>query len=126
MTQDLDLGVEIASVPIVRDPDGLATSSRNRYLTAAERASALVLPAALRAGLAEQQAGPDAVLAAAQRVLDDASRAVPPVRPGYLALVDPGTFTPVKAGYEGTALLLVAAKVGTTRLIDNMPLIMGS
>ncbi|HEY7432744.1 MAG TPA: pantoate--beta-alanine ligase [Streptosporangiaceae bacterium] len=122
MAADLDLGIEIASVPIVRDPDGLASSSRNAYLSPPERASALALSGALRAGVAARQGGPDAVLAAAQRVLDEAARAGPPVVPDYLALAEPGTFTPVKPGYEGGALLLVAARVGTTRLIDNMPL----
>jgi len=86
MVCDLDLGVQIASVPIVRDPDGLAVSSRNAYLTGPERATALAL------------------------------------LPDYLALVEPDTFTPVKPGYAGEALLLVAARVGSTRLIDNMPL----
>jgi pantoate--beta-alanine ligase len=125
MVHDLDLGVEIASVPTVRDPDGLATSSRNKYLSGPERASALALPAALRAGAAARQAGPDQVVAAAQRVLGQAAHADPPVRPDYLALADPSTFTPVKPGYAGPALLLVAAKVGATRLIDNMPLALG-
>jgi pantoate--beta-alanine ligase len=122
MTADLDLGIEIAGVPIVRDPDGLATSSRNVYLSPSERASALALPAALRAGVAARRDGPDAVLAAAQRVLDAAGQADPPVVPDYLALAEADTFLPVKPGYEGEARLLVAAKVGTTRLIDNMPL----
>jgi pantoate--beta-alanine ligase len=126
MTQDFDLGVEIAAVPIVRDPDGLATSSRNRYLSVSQRASALALSAALRAGAAAGQGGAEAVLGAAHRVLDDATRADPPVRPDYLALVDPVTLTPVKPGYEGKALLLVAARVGSARLIDNMPLVLGS
>jgi pantoate--beta-alanine ligase len=125
MAGDLDLGVEIASVPIVRDPDGLATSSRNAYLTKSERAAALALSSALRAGAAAHQAGPDAVLAAAQRVIDQATHADPPLVPDYLALVEPDTFTPVKPGYAGEALLLVAATVGTTRLIDNTPLVLG-
>ncbi len=126
MSCDLDLGIEIASVPTVRDSDGLAVSSRNAYLTQPERASALALPRALRAGRAAAQAGPDAVLAAAQHVLDQADRAGPPVLPDYLALVEPDTFTPVKPGYVGEALLLVAARVGTTRLIDNTPLTLGA
>ena len=125
MVGDLDLGVEIASVPIVRDPDGLATSSRNAYLTRGERATALALSRALRAGAAAHQAGPDAVLVAAQRVIDQAAHADPPLVPDYLALVEPDTFTPVKPGYAGEALLLVAATVGTTRLIDNTPLVLG-
>jgi len=125
MVCDLDLGVQIADVPIVRDPDGLAVSSRNAYLTAPERATALALSRALRAGLEAAQAGPDAVLAAAQRVIDRAMEADPPLVPDYLALVSPDTFTPVKPGYAGEALLLVAARVGSTRLIDNMRLELG-
>jgi len=126
MVCDLDLGVRIASVPIVRDPDGLAVSSRNAYLAPRERATALALSRALRAGLGAAQAGPDAVLAAAQRVIDQAMEADPPLVPDYLALVEPDTFTPVKPGYAGEALLLVAARVVSTRLIDNMPLVLGT
>ncbi len=128
MTEDLDFGVGIAGVPIVRDPDGLAISSRNTYLSAAERATALALPAALRAGVeaaGTPLAGPDAVLKAAQAVLDAAAQAQPPLVSDYLALVDPATFAPAPAGYAGRAVLLAAAKAGTTRLIDNMPLVLG-
>jgi pantoate--beta-alanine ligase len=128
MTRDLGPGIEIAGVPIVRDRDGLAVSSRNAYLSAAERATALALPAALRAGVeaaGTQLAGPDAVLKAAGAVLDEAAQAQPPLVTDYLALVDPATFTQVPGGYAGHALLLVAAKAGTTRLIDNMPLVLG-
>jgi pantoate--beta-alanine ligase len=125
MVCDLDLGVQIASVPIVRDPDGLAISSRNAYLAQPERATALALSWALRAGAQAAQAGPEAVLAAAQRVIDRAMEADPPLVPDYLALVEPDTFTPVKPGYAGEALLLVAARVGSTRLIDNMGLELG-
>ena len=117
--------VEIAGVPTVRDPDGLAVSSRNAYLAQAERGSALALSRALRAGLGAAQDGPDAVLAAAQHVLDQAAKDDPPLVPDYLALVEPDTFTPVKPGYTGDALLLVAGRVGATRLIDNTPLILG-
>ena len=126
MVCDLDLGMRIASVPTVRDPDGLAVSSRNAYLTQRERASALALFRALRAGLGAAPAGPDAVLAAAQHVIDQAAHAGPPLVPDYLALVEPDTFTPVKPGYAGEALLLVAGTVGSTRLIDNMPLALGN
>jgi len=126
MVCDLDLGIRIASVPIVRDPDGLAVSSRNAYLAPRERATALALSRALRAGLGAAQAGPDAALAAAQRVIDQAMEADPPLVPDYLALVEPDTFTPVKPGYAGEALLLVAARVVSTRLIDNMPLVLGT
>jgi pantoate--beta-alanine ligase len=125
MAADLNLGVEIASVATIRDADGLALSSRNRYLSGRDRASALALPRALRAGLAAQWRGPEAVLAAAQRVLGEAAHASPPLEADYLALVDPATFTAVKPTGTGPALLLAAAKVGGTRLIDNMPLVLG-
>jgi pantoate--beta-alanine ligase len=126
MTEDLCLGVGIASVPTVRDPDGLATSSRNAYLSGPERATALALSRALRAGRAESESGPDAVLAAAQRVLDEAAKADPPLVLDYLALVEPDTFTAVKPGFAGDALLLLAAaRAGATRLIDNTPLTLG-
>jgi pantoate--beta-alanine ligase len=125
LTADFDLGIEIASVPTVRDPDGVAVSSRNRYLSATERAVARGLPRALRAGREAQNAGPDAVLKAAQAVLDEAARDQPPLVMDYLALADPDTFEPVTAGYTGPALLLAAARAGATRLIDNVPLMLG-
>jgi pantoate--beta-alanine ligase len=128
MSADLDLGVEIAVVPIVRDPDGLAVSSRNAYLSAPERSTALALSNALTAGAAaaaDLSGGPEAVLAAAQAVLDAAARADPPLELDYLALVDPFSFTPAGAGYRGPALLLVAARSGTTRLIDNTQVTLG-
>ena len=117
MVTDLNLDVVIEPVPTVRDADGLATSSRNRYLSAADRAVALALPRALRAGQAEAGGGADAVLAAARAVL----RAQPALAVDYVALVDPGTFGP--AG-TGPALLVAAARAGTTRLIDNMALVL--
>ncbi|HTV99209.1 MAG TPA: pantoate--beta-alanine ligase [Streptosporangiaceae bacterium] len=127
MAADLDLGVEIAAVPIVRDPDGLAVSSRNAYLSAAERTTALALSRALAAGAEASvpPAGPEAVLAAAQAVLGDAAGADPPLDLDYLALVDPFSFTAAAAGYRGPALLLVAARSGTTRLIDNIQITLG-
>jgi pantoate--beta-alanine ligase len=125
MTEDLCLGVEIASVPTVRDLDGLATSSRNAYLSAPERVTALALSRALRAGRRAGEAGPGAVLAAAQSVLDEAAKAEPPLALDYLALAEPDTFMPVQPGFAGRALLLLAARVGSTRLIDNTPLTLG-
>jgi pantoate--beta-alanine ligase len=125
MTADLDLGVEIAAVPIVRDPDGLAVSSRNAYLSAAERSAALGLSRALAAGAAAAGAGPGAVLAVAHAVLDRAAAGDPPLALDYLALVDPVTFTAADDGYHGPALLLVAARAGTTRLIDNAQIALG-
>jgi pantoate--beta-alanine ligase len=126
MTADFNLGVEIARAPIVRDPDGLASSSRNTYLSAPERATALALPLALSAGRRAAPQGPSAVRAAARAVFAGAATADPPLVPDYLALVAPDTLTEVPDGASGEALLLVAAKVGTTRLIDNTSLEVGS
>jgi pantoate--beta-alanine ligase len=122
MAADLNMPVEIVGAPTLRDPDGLATSSRNVYLSGAERASALSLSRALEAGRAAVPGGPDAVRAAARAVLDDAAGAEPPVELDYLALVDPATFTDVPADHAGEAVLAVAARVGATRLIDNVSL----
>ncbi len=119
MSADLDLGVEVVGVPIVRDPDGLAVSSRNTYLSPAERSTALALSRGLAAGAEVAGSGPAAVLAAARAVLDKAAAADPPLVLDYLELVDPVTFTAVGAGHRGQALLLVAARSGATRLIDN-------
>ena len=120
MVFDLELGVRIESVPTVRDPDGLATSSRNAYLSAGERATALAIPRAMAAGRDAVGGGPAAVLAAAKSALGSSGVAV-----DYLSLVDPGTFTPVDGAHTGPAILAVAARVGRTRLIDNVPLTFG-
>jgi len=125
MRADLNLGVDIAAAPIVRDPDGLASSSRNGYLSAAERATALALPRALQAGRAAADGGADAVRAAAGSVLDGAAALDPPLLVDYLALADPATFEQVTAAYAGPALLLAAARAGKTRLIDNVQLTLG-
>ncbi|WP_150238208.1 pantoate--beta-alanine ligase [Nocardiopsis quinghaiensis] len=120
MVADLNMPVEIVGAPTLRDPDGLASSSRNVYLSGAERASALSLSRALTAGRSAAADGPDAVRAAARNVLDEAAGAEPPVELDYLALVDPATFADAPADHEGEAVLAVAARVGTTRLIDNV------
>jgi pantoate--beta-alanine ligase len=119
MVRDLDLPVEVVGVPTVREPDGLALSSRNRYLSPPERESALTLSRALHAGqaAAARGRGPDGVLAAARACFDEAGDSV---KLDYLVLTDPG-LRPVADGYRGPARLLVAAWVGTTRLIDNAP-----
>jgi len=117
MVADLDMGMEILAHPIVREPDGLAMSSRNAYLTADERRSALVLSGAMRAGAAAAAGGPAAVLAAARSELDGAD---PGVDVDYLALVDPATMqAPADVTSTTATLLAVAARVGSTRLIDN-------
>jgi pantoate--beta-alanine ligase len=111
MVRDLDVPVEVRGVPTVREPDGLARSSRNRYLSDGERTTALTLSRALQAGAARSTA--DAALSAAQEVLAGDAH----VRLDYLALTDPLLGPPPA---HGPARLLVAARVGTTRLIDNI------
>ncbi|MFF4270062.1 pantoate--beta-alanine ligase [Streptomyces sp. NPDC001536] len=184
MVRDLNFGVEIVGVPTVREDDGLALSSRNRYLSAKERRTALALSQALFAGrdrhaaqealrararevpatharaealsaIGESRAAadahavakslpatttthggdagrrtsygaPSAVRAAARLVLDEAARLDPPIALDYLALVDPSDFTEIDEDFAGEAVLAVAARVGTTRLIDNIPLTFGT
>ena len=125
MVTDLDLGVQVAAAPLHRDQDGLATSSRNSYLSAAERASGLALSRALAAASAVAGQGASTALAAARAVLDAAATAHPPVRLDYLVLADPLTFAAVGPAHRGLATLLVAARVGSTRLIDNVSLEIG-
>ena len=119
MVTDLDLGVQIAGAPLHRDPDGLATSSRNGYLSPPERASARALSRALAAGRAAAAGGASAALQASRQVLDAAAAASPPVQLDYLVLAEPEGLTEVGPAYTGPAVLLIAARVGTTRLIDN-------
>ncbi|MFE1286221.1 pantoate--beta-alanine ligase [Streptomyces sp. NPDC058751] len=168
MVRDLNFGVEILGVPTVREEDGLALSSRNRYLSAEERRTALALSQALFAGrdrhaaqealraralevpatreraealsaIGESRAAADAhavakavpgwpggVRSAARLVLDEAARLRPPLVLDYLALVDPSDFTEIPDDFTGEAVLAVAARVGTTRLIDNLPLTFGA
>ena len=113
MVRDLDIPVEVRGVPTVREPDGLARSSRNRYLSADERTAALTLSQALRAGAAQSTA--EAALSAAHEILAGSTQ----VRLDYLALTDPLLGPPP---VNGPARMLVAARVGSTRLIDNIPL----
>ena len=126
MVADLNLNIDIASVATVREPDGLAASSRNSYLSPAERDTALALSTALRAAEAAAAQGQEATLAAARAELAAAGQADPPLRTDYLELVDPATFAAVDAAYAGAAQLLVAGTVGKTRLIDNAFLTVGS
>jgi pantoate--beta-alanine ligase len=126
MVTDLDLGVAIVGAPLHRDPDGLATSSRNAYLSAAERTSALALSRALAAARAAAAGGAGATLGAARDVLAAAAVIDPPVTLDYLVLAEPAGLTEVGPGYGGPAVLLVAARVGTTRLIDNAPVNVGA
>lgn len=123
MVADLNFPVEIVAVPTVRDSDGLALSSRNRFLSDAEREAALVLSRALR--LIEDRAN-------ARQPLDlDSAVALVESQPlvglDYFDVVDPRTLEPLAENckdtpFRGTGLALIAAKVGPVRLIDNVPL----
>jgi pantoate--beta-alanine ligase len=121
MTRDLDLSVEIVPCPTVREPDGLALSSRNRYLAPEERQAALSLFRGLAAARERFEAGERraGVLVSAAWTLMDAE---PLVRVDYAALADVEDLTPVRDEVRGPAVLLAAARVGETRLIDNVVL----
>ncbi|MGH3565160.1 MAG: pantoate--beta-alanine ligase [Pseudonocardia sp.] len=114
MARDLDFPSAVVGVPTVRERDGLALSSRNAYLCADERSRAAALHRALTAGAGVSARGPTAVLDAARAVL----AAEPALRVEYLELRDPELGPDPAAG---RARLLVAARLGTTRLIDNIP-----
>jgi pantoate--beta-alanine ligase len=114
MVRDLDFGVSVVGVPTVREPDGLALSSRNAYLSAEDRPRAATLNRALRAGAGISARGPQAVLDAAWEVL----REEPALAVDYLELRDADLRPDPQPG--DTARLLVAARLGGTRLIDNV------
>ena len=116
MVTDLNLAVEVLGAPTVREPDGLALSSRNIFLSPVERPLALSLSACL-ARAAAQDSVP-AARAAASAVLDQAERE-PAFQLDYATVVNPVTFAEVGDDYAGPALFVVAAMIGTTRLIDN-------
>ncbi len=120
LTRDLDLPIEIVPVPTVRDEDGLAMSSRNRYLTEQERIAAALLPASLRDAVTELQAGVTAapILEKTRAALRSAGFA--PI--DYVELCDPETLQPLSAARQGSRLF-AAAHLGRTRLIDNWPVL---
>lgn len=130
MVADLDIATEVEVVPTVREESGLALSSRNRFLDEGERRAALALSAALEAARETALSGSDngsdngidRVLAAAQSVL----RGENLVQLDYLAVVDPATFLSVDDDYRGAARVLLAARVGDTRLIDNALIHLGA
>ena len=119
MVSDLDLGLEVTGVPIVREADGLAMSSRNRYLDPVQREQAGALSAALLAGMYAAATGVPAALDAARAVLDE----VPALALDYLEVRDP-MLGPAPA--EGPARMLIAAKLGATRLLDNIAIDVGA
>ena len=116
MVADLHLPLEIVGVPTVREPDGLALSSRNRFLSAAERSVAPRLHAVLHATARELEAGAmaDDSLATARAALGQAGFV-----PDYLALVDGPTLVPLPSAQPGSRLI-TAARLGSVRLIDNV------
>jgi len=116
LARDLNLPVRIEALPTVREADGLAMSSRNALLSPEERTRALALPAALNAARELAAAGERS----SQALIEAARKAMRPlaVEPEYVALVDPDTFEPLDALTED-ALLVLAARVGAVRLIDN-------
>lgn len=118
MNADLNLGVDVVGAPIVRDADGLALSSRNAYLSASERQAALALPNALEQAAHDiaEGGGVAAALAAAIASLEAAG--FDPV--DYVELVDAATLEPMDR-LDRAARILAAARIGTTRLIDNRP-----
>jgi pantoate--beta-alanine ligase len=115
MVLDLNIATTVDVAETVRASDGLALSSRNRFLDGDARRAALALSRALEAAQSSSDRGIDAVLAASQSVL----MGEPLVKLDYLKVVDPRTFLPVDDGYKGPARVIIAAKVGDTRLIDN-------
>lgn len=117
MVADLDVGVQVVGVPIVRDTDGVALSSRNAYLDAEQRATARALSMAL--AKARQAADAGAVAGDVRRVAVAVLAGTDGLVPDYVALVDPQTAHDVGDGHHGPALLAIAARVGPTRLIDN-------
>jgi pantoate--beta-alanine ligase len=121
MVRDLDFPVEVVAVPTVRDDDGVALSSRNIYLSAADRVAARSLNLSLQAGVRACHSGARATRAASRELLN----AEPGIQVDYLELVDPLSFSEVRDDYRGEALLLVAAFVGRTRLIDNVRVHLG-
>lgn len=117
MVDELDFPIRVVVVPTVRDADGLALSSRNAFLSPAERATALRIPSGLEAVRTAWQGGETSAARLAAR-LADVLAGDPAIVTDYIAVVDPVRLAPVEQAVAGT-VVAVAARVGTTRLIDN-------
>jgi pantoate--beta-alanine ligase len=115
MVRDLDMGIEIVEMPVIREPDGLAMSSRNKYLTPEERQRALALSRGLSLARELLQSGERDP----QIIIETVRSAMSAVDIDYIELADAGEITPLDR-VRGTILLAVAARVGDTRLIDNI------
>jgi pantoate--beta-alanine ligase len=115
---DLDIDIEIVGVPTQREDDGLALSSRNAYLSEEERVTARTLPRALGEAKSAIERGDDVAVALAAAIARLGEAGFEPI--DYVALVDAATLEPVER-LEGPARLIAAAKLGRTRLIDNLP-----
>ena len=115
MVRDLDMPIEIVGVPTEREDSGLALSSRNARIEPSRKADALVLSRALLAASRSADQGVEAMLGAAQGVVQSDSG----VELDYLAAVDPSTFRAIADDHRGPARVIIAARVGDVRLIDN-------
>src|SRR3954453_13357705 len=123
MVLDLNMGVDVVGAETVREQDGLALSSRNRYLDEEQRQQAAALNRTLRAAQEVERYGPDVALDSARAEL----RAADGVDLDYLVVTDADLGVLPAVVPPGTeARILIAARVGSTRLIDNMPLVLGS
>jgi pantoate--beta-alanine ligase len=120
MVRDLDWPIEIVAVPTVREPDGLALSSRNAYLKPEDRPRAVVLSGALRVAQAAWKAG-ETRAAAIESLMRQELRQEPEVLVEYIAVAEPETLGPV-ATVDAATIVAIAARVGGTRLIDNVTL----
>ena len=120
MVRDLDMSLEIVVAPIIREPDGIAMSSRNRYLDSEQRRSATALSRALRA-MKDAYASGETSVARLESIGGEILSGEPGVTPDYLAVIDRATFSRPASADERSSII-VAARVGTTRLIDNMAL----
>lgn len=115
MIADLNLPITLDTVDTVREASGLALSSRNRHLSEDDHSAALVLSAALEAAAASAAQGADFARVAGRNLIAEEPKA----ELDYFELVDPATFLPVEPDFRGDAIAIIAARVGSTRLIDN-------
>jgi len=119
MIQDFNMPITLHALPTIREADGLAMSSRNSYLTPAQRAAATVLYQALQTGRHAIEAHPQSSPEEIVQVIKDVLAHEPQIRPDYVEIRDASTFLQLEETLQAPALLLIAAWIGKTRLIDN-------